>query len=78
MSGMIATAAHLPKPTQQVQVLIDGRKAEIQYAGAAPGQVAGLLQVNALIPKDAGSGNVAIEIQVGNVHSQPGMTVAVK
>jgi uncharacterized protein (TIGR03437 family) len=78
IDGRIATGTSLPKPKQPVQVLIDGRKAEVQYAGAAPGQVAGLFQVNALIPADASSGNVPIEIQVGNARSQPGMTVAVK
>jgi len=78
IDGRIATGGSLPKPRQTVQVLIDGRKAEIQYAGAAPGQVAGLFQVNAVIPADASSGNVPIEIQMGNVRSQPGMTVAVK
>ena len=50
----------------------------MQYAGAAPGQVAGLLQVNVRIPADAGSGAVPIEIQVGDATSQPGMTIAVK
>jgi uncharacterized protein (TIGR03437 family) len=78
IDGMIASGTSLPKPRQTVQVLIDGRAAEVQYAGAAPGQVAGLFQVNALIPMDASSGNVPIEIQVGNARSQPGMTVAVK
>jgi len=78
IDGRIATGGSLPKPRQTVQVLIDGRKAEVQYAGAAPDQVAGLFQVNALIPMDASSGNVPIEIQMGNARSQPGMTVAVK
>ena len=57
---------------------MDGKPAEVQYAGAAPDAVAGLLQVNVRIPADASSGDVPIVIQVGNASSQPGMTVSVK
>jgi len=77
VDGQIASGT-LPKPVLPVQVLIDGRPAEVQYAGAAPGAVAGLLQVNARIPLDASSGNVPIEIHVGTAASQAGMTIAVK
>jgi uncharacterized protein (TIGR03437 family) len=79
IDGQIASGNSLPRPLQQpVQVLIDGRPAEVQYAGAAPGAVAGLFQVNARVPLDASSGSVPIEIQVGSVASQPGMTIAVR
>ena len=77
IDGQIASGT-LPYPAQPVQVLIDGRPAEVQYAGAAPGAVAGLFQVNARIPLDASSGSVPIEIHVGNAASQPGMTIAVQ
>jgi uncharacterized protein (TIGR03437 family) len=79
IDGQIASANSLPRPVQQpVEVLIDGRPAEVQYAGAAPGAVAGLFQVNARVPLDASSGSVPIEIHVGNASSQPGMTIAVR
>ena len=61
-----------------VQAWVDGKPAEVQYAGAAPGAVAGLFQVNVRIPLDAGSGDVSIEIHVGAASSQAGMTVAVR
>jgi uncharacterized protein (TIGR03437 family) len=78
IDGQIANGT-LPQPVQQpVQVLIDGRPAEVQYAGAAPGSVAGLLQVNVRVPLDANSGALPIEIHVGGIASQPGMTIAVK
>jgi len=78
IDGQIASGT-LPKPLRQpVEVLIDGRKTDVQYAGAAPGAVAGLFQVNARVPMDASSGRVAIEIHVGNASSQPGMTIVVK
>jgi uncharacterized protein (TIGR03437 family) len=50
----------------------------VQYAGAAPGNVAGLFQVNVQIPAGAGTGDVPIVIQVGDAKSQPGMTISVK
>lgn len=79
IDGQIASGNSLPRPLEQpVQVLIDGRPAEVQYAGAAPGAVAGLFQVNARVPLDASSGSVAIEIHVGSATSQPGMTIAVR
>ena len=78
VDGAIASGSGLAKPRLPVQVWIDGRAAEVQYAGAAPGQVAGLMQVNVRIPADASSGSVPILIQVGNAQSQAGMTVAVQ
>jgi len=78
IDGQIASANSLPRAAQPVQVLIDGRPAEVRYAGAAPGAVAGLFQVNARIPLDAFSGDVPVEIHVGSAASQPGMTIAVK
>jgi uncharacterized protein (TIGR03437 family) len=78
VDGLIATGTEMPHPTRAVKVWIDGKAAEVTYAGAASGQVAGLLQVNVKVPADAASGEVAIEIQVGEAKSQAGMTIAVK
>jgi len=78
IDGSIATAGSLPKPVRQVQAWVDGKPAEVQYAGAAPNSVAGLFQVNVRIPLNASSGDVPIEIQVGTARTQPGMTIAVR
>jgi uncharacterized protein (TIGR03437 family) len=78
IDGSVATAGSLPKPVRQVQAWVDGKPAEVQYAGAAPNSVAGLFQVNVRIPLNASSGDVPIEIQVGTARTQPGMTVAVR
>jgi uncharacterized protein (TIGR03437 family) len=77
IDGLLATGAY-PKPVSPVQVFINGNPAEVLYAGAAPNQIAGLFQVNVRIPADAPSGDVPVQIQVGNAASQPGITVAVK
>ncbi len=72
-------ALPLPKPHLAVSVEINGETAEVQYAGAAPGQAAGLLQVNAKIPADVPRGtSVPVTITVGAATSQAGVTVAIR
>ena len=78
VDGKLATAAPFPKPMQNVQVSINGIPADVLYAGAAPGQVAGLMQVNVKIPAAVPAGELPIQIQVGTAQSQPGVTVAVQ
>ena len=67
-----------PKPIQPVRVLVDGREAEVLYAGAAPTFVAGLMQVNARLPEGVGSGSVSLVVEVGGIASQMGVTIAVE
>jgi uncharacterized protein (TIGR03437 family) len=80
VDGVInANSLPLPKPTLPVTVEINGETAEVTYAGDAPGEVAGMLQVNARIPADVPSGaSVPITITVGAATSQAGVTVAIK
>lgn len=69
----------LPRPRLGVSVLIGSHPAEALYAGAAPGLVAGVLQVNARIPEDlVPSPFMPISIHVGNYASQFSVTMAVK
>ena len=49
IDGMI-TYETLRKPVLPVSVIIGGQRAEVLYAGSAPGLVAGVLQVNARVP----------------------------
>jgi uncharacterized protein (TIGR03437 family) len=50
----------------------------LQYVGGAPGDVAGLLQVNVTVPAGVTPGSaVPVVIRVGNVTSQTGVTIAV-
>jgi len=78
IDGQFATSFTLPKPKLPVTVTIGGKPAEVLYYGAAPGQVAGLMQVNARIPEGVDPGEVPVTIQVGTAASQPGITVVVK
>jgi uncharacterized protein (TIGR03437 family) len=68
-----------PRPQLPVKVLIGGVEAELLYAGAAPGMVAGLLQVNARVPAGVAPGAaVAVELRVSDTSSPSGITMAVK
>lgn len=71
-------AASLPKPILPVTATVDGRPANVGYAGAAPGMVAGVMQVNVEVPAASGTGNVPVVIRVGDADSQSGVTIAVK
>lgn len=72
------TDATLPMPLLPISVQIAGLDAQVSYAGAAPGLVTGVLQVNALIPSNAPSGPaIPISLLVGGVHSQAGITLAI-
>jgi uncharacterized protein (TIGR03437 family) len=62
-----------------VTVQIGGINAKVSYAGAAPGLVAGVTQVNALIPSGVNSGSaIPIVLTVGGVNSQAGVTIAIQ
>ena len=69
----------LPRPLAPVTVTIGGITVSPQYAGGAPGEVAGLTQINVQIPGGIQTGNaVPVTLQVSNVSSQPGVTIAVQ
>ena len=73
------TKLPLPKPQLPVTVQINGEPAEVLYAGAAPGQVAGMMQVNARIPADVPKGtSLPVTITVGPATSQAGVTLAIR
>ena len=68
----------LPKPRLPVAVSIGGKDAEVLYAGAAPGLVAGVMQVNVRVPSNADSGENAVVLTVGTAASPQGVTIAVQ
>jgi uncharacterized protein (TIGR03437 family) len=62
-----------------VKVAIGGQDALVQFAGSAGNAVAGLFQVNAVVPQTVTPGTaVPIAISVGGVASQSGVTIAVQ
>ena len=68
----------LPKPLAAVSVDIGGQPAVVQYAGAAPVMMPGVLQIDAQIPYSVSVGAVPVHITVGGVTSQAGVTLAVR
>ncbi len=61
-----------------VSVRIGGVDAQVMYAGEASGIVAGVLQIDVIVPAGAPSGAVPVEMTIGGVTSQPGVTVAIR
>ena len=77
MDGQV-TGTTLPKPGLPVKVLIGNQAADVLYAGEAPGEIAGVMQLNVTIPPGVQPGNsVPVVLQVGNASSPAGVAVAV-
>jgi uncharacterized protein (TIGR03437 family) len=72
------TGSNVKTPLLPVTVTIGGIGATVQYAGSAPGSVAGLLQVNAVVPAGVSPGSaIPVVVNVGGISSQGGVTIAV-
>ncbi len=69
----------LPAPLAAVAVDIGGLPATVQYAGAAPGMMPGVMQINAQMSPNVQAGNaVPVAISIGGGTSQTGVTLAVQ
>jgi uncharacterized protein (TIGR03437 family) len=78
VDGAIATAASPQPPPLPVTVQIGGLPATVQYAGAAPGEPDGFMQVNATVPAGVPAGkSVPVVVTVGTASSQAGVTIAI-
>jgi uncharacterized protein (TIGR03437 family) len=76
--GLINVAPSLPVPAGAVKVSIGGQNANVNFAGGAPGAVAGVIQVNVQIPAGVTAGSaVPVVVQVGTSNSQPNVTLAI-
>jgi uncharacterized protein (TIGR03437 family) len=65
-------------PVLPVTASIGGRTATVQYAGSAVGLVAGVIQVNVVVPAGVTAGAaVPLTVQVGSNSTQPNVTIAV-
>jgi uncharacterized protein (TIGR03437 family) len=66
-------------PVAPVSVQIGGLPAAVEYAGAAPGTMPGLFQINARISPGVTVGDrVPVSVKVGDLSSQQGVTVAIR
>lgn len=76
--GFVATessAVSIPN----VSVLLGDVSADVLYAGAAPGLITGIVQINARIPDNPPTGKaVPLTVRVENIASPPGVTLYIK
>jgi len=76
--GMIASTDILREPVLPVTLAIGGVNAQVLYAGSSPGNVAGVMEVEAVVPATAASGADAVLLSVGTAGSQANVVVNVK
>jgi len=73
------TSPPLPEPLLPVSVTIDGRPAEILYAGAAPDLIAGVTQINVVVPDSLSPSPAdSVVLTVGTFTSPSAVTVAIQ
>jgi uncharacterized protein (TIGR03437 family) len=72
-----STAQGIAQVTVPVSATIGGKPAPVLYAGHAPGEVAGVMQVNLQVPNGV-TGDVPVVLTVGNAVSQTTATIAVQ
>ena len=73
------TGLDVKKPLLPVKVTIGGIEAKLDYFGSAPDAVAGLFQVNAVVPDGVTPGPaVPVVVSVGDARSPDSVTIAVK
>lgn len=77
-NGGCTSLSQIPIPLLPVAATVDGQPAQVVFYGEAPGLVAGLMQVNIVIPTASRSGAVPIVISVGGNPSQSSATVSVQ
>jgi uncharacterized protein (TIGR03437 family) len=71
--------APFPKPVANVSLTVGGQAATPVFVGEAPTLVSGVLQINAIVPTNIGSGNQQIVLTIGNsTNNLQVVTVAVQ
>jgi uncharacterized protein (TIGR03437 family) len=78
VDGFVASAP-LPVPNASVSVSMGGLPCQLNFEGAAPGLVSGVLQINAQVPAGVAPGPaVPIQLSIGSANSPLTVTVAVQ
>jgi uncharacterized protein (TIGR03437 family) len=65
-------------PIQAVTVQIGGVDAKVVSATTAPDAIAGLFQINAVVPAGSPTGSVQVLVRIGNASSQSAATLSVQ
>jgi uncharacterized protein (TIGR03437 family) len=78
VDGRLATTV-LPAPLAKVSVQIGGQNANVTYAGAAPGFMPGLFQIDVQVPQNITPGNnVPVVVTIGSATTQSNVMMAVE
>jgi uncharacterized protein (TIGR03437 family) len=78
VDGFVASAP-LPVPNANISVTIGGLPCQLDFEGAAPGLVSGVLQINAQVPAGLTPGPaVPVQLSVGSASPLSAVTVAVQ
>jgi uncharacterized protein (TIGR03437 family) len=76
--GGTLTKDALPRLSLPVTATIGGIDSQVLYAGVAPGEPDGMIQLNVVVPSGLNPGNAELLVSVGGISSQKSVTVAVK
>ena len=78
VDGHLTTAPY-PAPLLPVSVSIDGRPAQVLYAGAAPGLIAGVVQIDVVVPAYANQQAYdQVVVKIGDYVSPSAVTISVQ
>jgi uncharacterized protein (TIGR03437 family) len=75
--GGALTSDALPRVALPVSATIGGLNAQVLYAGVAPGEPDGVIQINAQVPAGLAPGASQVLVNIGGASSQHGVTLAV-
>jgi uncharacterized protein (TIGR03437 family) len=75
--GALTTDA-LPRVALPVTATIGGLDAQVLYAGVAPGEPDGVIQINVQMPSGLSPGTAQVVVKIGDAVSQSGVTLALK
>jgi uncharacterized protein (TIGR03437 family) len=77
-NGSIVAGTDLPVLRYPASVSIGGQPSQVVYSGPAPLAVAGLYQVNCVVPAGLASGPAPVVVTADGRSSQPNLTVSVR
>lgn len=78
VEGQVTPSASIPQLYARPTVAIGGQQAQIAYAGPAPGLIAGVLQMNVVIPAGVAPGSQPVVVRFNTDSSPDSLTVAVQ
>jgi uncharacterized protein (TIGR03437 family) len=78
VDGATSSETVISEALASVTATIGGKTAQVVFAGAAPGEISCVMQVEVMVPAGAGTGAVPVVVSAGGVNSQAGATVNLK